>query len=177
MERHPNLTFAFTETGNSLVPEQLKQLDMFHRMALGAKDGSVESFFGSYVREAVPLPPGEYWARQCFLGASFMSPADCGNRHQIGVGRIMWGADYPHTEGTHPYTAEALRLTFAGVAHDEAKQMLGLNAAYAYGFDLDQLGYVARGIGPLVTEVERPLDPDEIPNEALSMALATLGRR
>ena len=47
MERHPDLTFAFTETGNSLIPEQLKQLDMFHRMAVGAKDGSVESFFGS----------------------------------------------------------------------------------------------------------------------------------
>jgi len=177
MERHPDLTFAFTETGNSLIPEQLKQLDMFHRMAVSAKDGSVESFFGSYVRESIPLQPSEYWARQCFLGASFMSPADCRNRHEIGVGTVMWGADYPHTEGTHPYTREALQLTFAGIAHDEVEHMLGLNAAQAYGFDVEQLGLVARDIGPSVEELDRTLDPEELPDEAVSMALSAQGRR
>jgi ubiquinone biosynthesis protein len=163
MERHPDLRFAFTETGNSLVPEQLKQLDLFHRMARDAKEGSVQSFFGTYVRESVPLRPSEYWARQCFLGASFLSPADCEHRHRLGVDRVMWGADYPHTEGTHPHTAESLCLTFAGVDRAETAQILGLNAATAYGFDVDQLRPIADRIGPFAAELERGIDPDEIP--------------
>ena len=33
-----------------------------------------------------------------------MSRAECDIRDQIGVGRIMWGADYPHIEGTWPHS-------------------------------------------------------------------------
>ena len=55
----------------------------------------------------------------------------------------MWGQDYPHAEGTYPYTREALRNTFAGVPTDEVAPMVGGTAAEVYGFDLDALAPVA----------------------------------
>ena len=105
--------------------------------------GSVEEMFGGEIARSLSLKPSEYWARQCYLGASFMGPHDCAVREATGVDRIMWGSDYPHSEGTHPYTSEALRYTFAGVDADEVQVMLGTNAAKAYGFDFDALSVLA----------------------------------
>ena len=83
----------------------------------------------------------------------------------------MWGADYPHTEGTHPHTAEALRYVFAGVPHEEAQLLLGGNAARAYGFDFDALAKVAAKVGPRIADVDQPLSMDDVPEAAMTMAL------
>ena len=37
----------------------------------------------------------------------------------VGVGNLLWGADYPHVEGTWPSTRLAMRNTFASVPEDE----------------------------------------------------------
>jgi hypothetical protein len=86
-----------------------------------------------------------------------MRPVECAERHRIGVDRIMWGSDYPHFEGTAPYTREALRYTFSGVPADEVAAMVGGNAAAVYGFDLDVLAPLVHRIGPTVAEVAEPL--------------------
>jgi hypothetical protein len=114
------------------------------------------------------LLPRDYWARQCYVGASFQRPVEALERHRIGVDRIMWGADYPHYEGTPPYTLEALRHTYAGVPADEVAAMLGGNAAGVYGFDLEALAPLAARIGPTVAEVDTPLDA--VPADARSTA-------
>jgi hypothetical protein len=88
-------------------------------------------------------------------------------RHQIGVDRIMWGTDYPHVEGSYPYTRELLRLTFAGVDPDEIQQMLALNAAKLYGFDLEQLAPLAARVGPTRAEIAEPLAHEDVPAPAL----------
>jgi predicted TIM-barrel fold metal-dependent hydrolase len=169
-ERHPELTFIMTEQGNSWVPGLLAGLDWAVERMLGVP-GSVEEKFGGEIARGLSLKPSEYWERQCYLGASFMGPHDCAVREATGVGSIMWGSDYPHSEGTHPYTKEALRYTFAGVDPDEVRLMLGTNAARAYGFDLDALSPLSDQIGPLVAEVAEPLRADEFPADALSPAL------
>ena len=69
----------------------------------------------------------------------------------------MWGSDYPHYEGTAPYTREALRYTFSGVPPAELAAMLGGNAAAVYGFGLDALAPLVSRIGPTVAEVAEPL--------------------
>ena len=51
----------------------------------------------------------------------------------------MWGADFPHHEGTTPYSREAIRANFATLPEPEVRRMLALNAAECYGFDLDEL--------------------------------------
>ena len=84
--------------------------------------------------------------------------------HRIGVDHVMWGADYPHLEGTSPYSHEAIRLTFAGVPEAEVRAMLAENAARVYGFDLALLEPLAARFGPRVGDVQAGLDA--IPAEA-----------
>ena len=80
----------------------------------------------------------------------------------------MWGSDYPHDEGTYPFTREHLRQVFPGFTPAEMRQILSENAAALYDFDLEALAPVAARYGPTVEEISTPLDrlPDN-PNEAL----------
>jgi hypothetical protein len=103
-----------------------------------------------------------------FLGSSFLRPQECRLRHEIGVDNIMWGSDYPHNEGTTPYSHEALRYTFAGVDPAEVRTMLGTVAARVYDFDLGFLDGLASTIGPTVAEVSVPLPERDIPPDGRS---------
>ncbi|HLT70193.1 MAG TPA: amidohydrolase family protein, partial [Acidimicrobiales bacterium] len=77
-------------------------------------------------------------------------------------------SDYPHDEGTYPYTREALRQVFSDWPEEDLRKILGENAAELYDFDLDALAPRAAQLGPRVSEVATPLTelPPE-PNEAL----------
>jgi hypothetical protein len=112
--------------------------------------------------------PSEYWATNCFVTASFMHRDDCLQRERIGVEHIMWGSDYPHLEGTSPFSEAAIRLTFAGIARSEVQAMLGGNAAELYGFDMEYLRRLAGACGPRVDDVAAGLDA--VPEGAASMA-------
>jgi hypothetical protein len=84
----------------------------------------------------------------------------------------MWGNDYPHDEGTHPFTREHLRQVFHGVPHDEMTKILGTNAAELYGFDMTALRPLGDQYGPTVAELGEPLlELPAHPNEALVRAL------
>lgn len=165
-ERYPDLQFVLTETGASWAPGALAQLDMFYTR-MKNNDQCSEHIFGAPTVAKMSLTPSEYFARQCHIGASFLPPKECQARYDIGVDRIMWGTDYPHVEGSHPFTREHLRLTFAGVDPDEIEKMVTLNAAKLYGFDLDQLGKVAARVGPTKSEIAEPLSQEDIPPAAL----------
>ena len=165
-ERHPNLQFVLTETGTSWAPGVLEHLDMFYSR-MKNNDQCSEHIFGGPTVAKMSLPPSEYFARQCHIGASFLPPKECQSRYEIGIDRIMWGTDYPHVEGSHPYTREHLRLTFAGVDPEEIEQMVCLNAAKLYGFDLEQLAEIAARVGPTKAEIAEPLAIEDIPPAAL----------
>jgi predicted TIM-barrel fold metal-dependent hydrolase len=168
LDRHPGLTLVLTEQATGWIPELLRGMDV--ATARFGDAGSALARFAGRTAGSLPLKPSEYWARQCYVGASFLRPIECELRHAIGVDRIMWGSDYPHSEGTWPYSREALRLTFAGVPEDEVRLMLGGNAARVYGFDIDALDDIAATVGPTVDEVATPLDA--IPAGASSAAFA-----
>jgi hypothetical protein len=112
------------------------------------------------------LRPSEYWARQCHVGASFMRPAEAPLRSVVGLDRVMWGSDYPHLEGSHPFSRQALRAAFADVEPAEVQRIVGTNAARLYGFDLEALAKVAASIGPTHEEIAQPLSPAEVPVDA-----------
>ena len=82
--------------------------------------------------------------------------------------RFMWGSDYPHDEGTGPFTTEHMRQVFHDVDPTELKRILGENAAKLYDFDLDALAPLADQVGPTVGEIAQPLrELPENPNSAL----------
>ena len=86
----------------------------------------------------------------------------------LGIERMMWGSDYPHNEGTGPYTREHLRQLFCDWDPDDLQQVLASTAAELYAFDLDALAPLARRYGPTVHEIAQPLtELPEKPNEAL----------
>ena len=170
-ERHPGLRFVMTENGSGWVPATLAELDYMYNRIVKARPNAVESIFGASVRAQMSLCPSEIWARNCFLGASFLSRRDSKARHAIGLDRVMWGSDYPHQEGTFPHTREVLRHVFHDMVVDEVAMLLGLNAAAVYGFDLEVLRPVADRIGPTVSDLAQALEPGDMPTDSTSIAL------
>jgi predicted TIM-barrel fold metal-dependent hydrolase len=164
-ERHPELRLVLTEQGTAWIPEELMRLDFFFDRFRNAS-GSQEAEWGLPIVERMSLKPSEYFARQVSIGSSFIRPDEARIRHAVGLEKIMWGSDYPHKEGSNPFTLEALRASFAGIDHDEVQAMLGLNAARVYGFDLEALQPLADKFGPLVDAVDEPLAPQSLPHDA-----------
>src|SRR5207302_1021755 len=93
LERHPSLRVVLAEAAES-------------------------KFFGAVAKQ-LSMTPTDYFHRNFWVGASFLRASESPLRYDVGVDHLMWGADYPHSEGSYPYTTEALRAAFAGV--DEAE--------------------------------------------------------
>ncbi|KPC93556.1 amidohydrolase family protein [Streptomyces albus] len=174
--RHPGLRLVLTEQGSGWIPGVLEMLDYYHGrlVAAAGRTATAEAKFGAGLAAAMGARPSEVWHDNCYVGASFMRPHEVPLRSRIGQDKIMWGSDYPHDEGTHPYSREGLRIAFAGLAPQEVAAMVGGNAARVYGFDLALLDPIAARVGPTVEEIAEPLT--EIPAGATSPAFAPEGR-
>ena len=171
LERHPNLKVVLTEQGLAWIPRGLETLDWFYRR-MTLKEAAEAKFFGA-VAAGMSMTPTEYFHRNFWVGASFLRPSESPLRHDVGVDRIMWGADYPHSEGSWPYTTEALRAAFGGVPEDEVRRMVETNAAALYGFDLEALRPLGDKIGPTVDAVAQPLAADDYPADSTCNAFDT----
>jgi hypothetical protein len=104
-------------------------------------------------RGILTMLPSEYFDRNIKIGASNTRRRELGRRYEIGVGNIMWGNDFPHPEGTWPYTREFLKERFHDVPVDETEQILGLNQVDFYGFDVERLRPIAERIGPTTDDL------------------------
>jgi predicted TIM-barrel fold metal-dependent hydrolase len=166
LERHPTLKVILTEGGANWIPEHLEQLDRIYR------EGKDERGFRRFLSPAVrplSLTPSEYFHRNFYVGASLFLRSEARRRYEIGVGNIMWGVDYPHSEGTFPYSREAISHTFADVPAQEVRDMLGGTAARVFGFDMGRLQWLADRIGPTVQDVRTPPEKlPSVPDESMS---------
>ena len=125
-----------TEQGVAWLPRGLETLDWFYgRMTLA--NAAEANFFGAAAAK-LTMKPSEYFARNFWIGASFLRPSEAPLCRDLGIDHVMWGADYPHTEGSYPYTTEALRVAFADYPEPDVHAMVESNAASLYGFDLDR---------------------------------------
>ena len=71
-----------------------------------------------------PLRPSEYVGRQ--IHVSFQEdPVAIACRHLTGISTLMWGADYPHAEGTFMHSRESIDHQFKGIDPEERKAILG----------------------------------------------------
>ncbi|MEO6124472.1 MAG: amidohydrolase family protein [Ilumatobacteraceae bacterium] len=161
-ERFPRMRFVMTEAATAGIPPLLKQLDATLASIAKGEIGELK-----YTADnALPKSATEYFNQSCWVGASFPGPVDAAARNKMGADRFMWGSDYPHDEGTPPYTREHLRQVFHDVPETELRQILGGNAAKLYDFDLDKLAPLAEQYGPTVEEIAQPLT--EMPDNANS---------
>lgn len=141
-ERFPRLKFVLTETRAEWVPNALMLLDGIYRAP-----------FFSHIHDTVKLKPSEYFSRRCYITASFMGAHESAIRHEIGLGNLMWGADYPHVEGTWPRTRKSLARCFKGIPRDEVRTILTDNPAELYGFDVAALQPIADRVCPTTDEL------------------------
>ena len=163
-ERFPTLRYVMTEQGVAWLVEELRRMDIYHRQMRAGRVGEL----GFAADVVLPLKPTEYFDRNVWIGASFPSPGEAAAMRAVGVHKVMWGSDYPHHEGTYPYSLESLQRAFNDWSEADMRAVLAANAAALYGFDLDRLSPLAASHGPTVEQVATPLA--EIPAKATSPA-------
>jgi predicted TIM-barrel fold metal-dependent hydrolase len=170
-ERFPGLRFVVTEAGCAWVPGLLKRLD-YLLDGIRKKGAIGELRFSEDM--VLPLSAAEYFERNVWMGVSQPTPEDAATLARLGGDHFMWGSDYPHDEGTHPYSREHLRQLFHSWSEPDLRALLGGNAARLYNFDLAALAPLAKEFGPTPAELSTPLDElPEHPNEALLKAVAS----
>jgi predicted TIM-barrel fold metal-dependent hydrolase len=153
-ERFPNLKFVMTEQGCSWLVDTLRMLDGFHAQMAFGRIGELK--FDADNR--LPRPPSEYFKQNCYVGVSFPGVVEAKGMKKLGLENMMWGSDYPHHEGSTPFSRELLRLGFADWPAADLQQVLGRTAAKVYGFDLERLAPIAANVGPTVDELRVPLE-------------------
>jgi predicted TIM-barrel fold metal-dependent hydrolase len=146
-ERYPTLKYSIAENGAWWVPDLIRRMD---EKWIGAHNTRK---FGDIFRVGLSMKPSDYVDRNCFFAASTPGVDEIERRHQIGVGNLMWGNDLPHPEGTYPHTRHWITERFRNVPEDEARRILGLNAAAVYAVDQSALAETVGRIGPAVGDV------------------------
>ncbi|MCY4386820.1 MAG: amidohydrolase family protein [Desulfurellaceae bacterium] len=119
-QRYPQLRFVVVEGGIGWVASLLGFMDHWwndHR---------------HWMEPQLDEAPSTYFKRQ-FWATFEDDRAGILTRELVGVDRLMWGSDYPHTEGTFPYSQEQIMRDFMGVPEAEVYQMVTGNAAQLYG--------------------------------------------
>ena len=125
-ERFPNLSVGYVESGLDWIPPILERLDQYVKATPGGLSHKME------------LLPSEQWNRQCFTAFAF-DHQTMEKRHLVGVDTLMWGSDFPHVEGTWPYSRKHLSDVMVDVPEDERQKILAGNPARMLGFDLEKL--------------------------------------
>ena len=127
-ERHPNLRLAIVEFELSWVPYVLTNMDYTYRER---NEEALYRFKGDTL-------PSDFFASNVFL--SFQEDEiGIRLRDRIGVDRMMWGSDYPHSESTFPRSREVLDEILHEVSEEERAKIVCHNTAKLYGFDLERI--------------------------------------
>ncbi|HVX21678.1 MAG TPA: amidohydrolase family protein [Acidimicrobiales bacterium] len=131
-ERHPGLRVVMVETAAGWLPWFMESADFFHDNRYS--DGSPISLRAQMGIDQLDLAPPSYYVRRNVKCTFMYDPVAIRSRHDIGLGCLLWGNDYPHAEGLFPHSREVNHRQFAGVppreiaaiVHDTAADLLGL---------------------------------------------------
>ena len=117
-EHHPALRLVLGESGIGWLPYILERLDDTYEERL-ADDCTLS------------LRPSEYFRRQIY--ATFQKDHH-GVRAmaEIAPDNVMWGSDYPHRDGTWPFSQKAIEEQFRGVSAEVQRKMLWENVRRLY---------------------------------------------
>ena len=124
--RFPKMRWSIVEGGIGWIAAALELMDHWWTDHQG------------WMKPRLEQRPSEYF-RQNFFATFEDDRAGVLTRELIGVDTLMWGADYPHTEGVWPFSKKSIASNFSGCPEDEIHRIVCTNAAKLYGFDLDKL--------------------------------------
>jgi predicted TIM-barrel fold metal-dependent hydrolase len=114
--RHPRLEVVLAECGIGWVPFMLERLDMVWHKQRHHSKVNVEKMPSECFRDNI-------WT--CFI----QEEAGLELRHRIGVDKILCEVDYPHSDTTWPNSRKVLAELLHDVPDDEARMIVGGNAA------------------------------------------------
>ena len=119
--KHPRLKVALAEGGIGWVPYLLERADYVwdrHRW---------------YQNVHQDLPPSELF-RKHIWGCFIDDVHGLKNRHEIGVDRITWECDYPHSDSNWPNSRKRALEVFAEIPDDEVHRMVEWNSRELFNF-------------------------------------------
>lgn len=127
-ERYPNVHVIMTEGYASWLAFAIQFWD-HHWDGRFMQQHPINLLTGPPALEA---PPGHYLKRQAH--ATFMwDPQAVALREFTGTDCLLWGNDYPHPEGSFPWSQEWVDKQFAGVPEDQIDAIVRRNAADLFG--------------------------------------------
>ena len=119
--RFPKLKWALVESGIGWIGATLEFMDHWWNDHKGWMD------------PRLPETPSTYFHRQFY--ATFEDDrAGVLTRELMGVENLMWGSDYPHTEGVWPFSRQKVAHNFASIPETDTRKMVHDNTAKLYGF-------------------------------------------
>ena len=122
-ERYPNLKVGVAEHELNWVPYWMERTDYSYTERAAGRAG---------FRLKNDMVPSDVFHSNCFV--DFQEDAlGITHRDIIGVDNILWGSDYPHTEGTFPKSREFIETTLADCTEEERDKIVAGNAARIYG--------------------------------------------
>jgi predicted TIM-barrel fold metal-dependent hydrolase len=87
----------------------------------------------AWMAPRLPETPSTYFHRQFF--ATFENDrSGVLTREITGVDNLMWGSDYPHTEGVWPFSRRQVARNFASIPALDTRKMVHDNAVRVFGF-------------------------------------------
>jgi len=119
----PDVRFALSEGGIGWIPYFLERADYVyqHHKAWTGVD------FGDQLPSQVFLDRTIF----CFIDDAF----GLENRHHIGVERITWECDYPHSDSTWPHSPEQLAKSLGDLTDEEINLITHENAMRFFQYD------------------------------------------
>ena len=123
LRRFPDLRIALSEGGLGWIPYFLERIDYLY----DRHHAWTRQDFG---REK----PSDVFRRH-FLTCFIDDHTGIKLRHEIGVERICWECDYPHSDSTWPHAPERLMENLVGVPDDEIDQITHENALRWFRLD------------------------------------------
>ncbi|WP_194830008.1 amidohydrolase family protein [Nocardia sp. XZ_19_231] len=119
--RHPKLKVGLSEGGIGWMPYLLERAD-----------GTWERhrFYQNVNQDVRPSELFNKHFHGCFIDDKFGVSV----RHQIGIERITWECDYPHSDSYWPKSRAYAAEVLAEVPDDEVHQMVELNTRRLYNF-------------------------------------------
>jgi len=118
---HPNLKIAFSEGGVGWIPYLLERMDATwekHR------------FYQNVNQE---VRPSELF-RTHIWGCFIVDQHGLSSRDSIGIDRMLWECDYPHSDSHWPNSRKVASEQFLDVPDDEVRQIVELNARELFNF-------------------------------------------
>jgi predicted TIM-barrel fold metal-dependent hydrolase len=118
---HPELQFVLSEGGIGWIPYLLERADQTwekHR-------------FYQNVNQTVR--PSDLFAKHisgCFIDDRF----GLARRHDVGIDRITWECDYPHSDSNWPNSRKIVHDMMLDIPDDEVQQMVEWNARKLFNF-------------------------------------------